>query len=514
MRALAEPWGVGAVLAAVLLGALAIFAWTNLPYAGFWYDETMQFWMSRGTDGFTAPGTDGDGRVRSVIRQNARGNLDPGGFSLLLHVWMRGGTAPWWLRSLPFGLFLAGLLAMGGLGWAWRRSVTFAVLGAAVPLGFPLLLYHATEVRAYTMEFAGVAVGCLLLHRLQAGASIPRLAVLGTALAVFMSSRYSYTIFAAAVCLVSAPSVWAGGERDGRARLWRILALGGPVAAGAAFVALNLWLQRGRMTYHGGALIEYLSSSTAAGKSAGGLVRAAAANLLSPAAIPVTIAAVVALVPAGWRARLPAGLRAIGASPDSRAVYRLAPAALALSVALWPWHPWDVTRKWSLFLHALSAVVILRLAADVAAWALPAPPRPGCGAAWARAAGTGFAALTIVGLSLHAATQRRTHSEDLTAVLSQLETMSLTHGSVAVGVHPYPTLRYLCEYGPFVGRLPYPASFRRPYGGRHAGIGPETRYMIAYERPDALGRLHPGFTLRSEPSWPAHLYRVEPTPGP
>ena len=73
---------------------------------------------------------------------------------------MRGGADPVWLRALPFGLFLGGLVAMARLGWAWRPSAAFALLGAAVPLGFPLIVYHATEVRPYAMEFAGVAVAC------------------------------------------------------------------------------------------------------------------------------------------------------------------------------------------------------------------------------------------------------------------------------------------------------------------------------------------------------------------
>jgi hypothetical protein len=266
------------------------------------------------------------------------------------------------------------------------------------------------------------------------------------------------------------------------------------------------------MTYLGGALIEYLTPATATGKSAGELARALAANLLAPVAIPVTVAALVALVPLRWRPPLPAGLLGIGAAPESRALYRLALAVLALSAALWPWHPWDVQQKWSLFLHALSAVLILRLVADIAAWR-PAPSSlPGRRGEWARVAWTTAAALAIVGLSLHAATQRRTHWNDLTAVLRHLEGVPLAPGSVAVGVHPYPTLRYLYEYGPFVGRLAYPAAFRPPHEG-HPLIDSETRYIIAYEGPKDLARLHPAYVFRSEPSWPAYLRRVEASPG-
>jgi hypothetical protein len=506
-----EPRWVGVALAVLVLGALGIFAWRNLSYTGFWYDETMQFWMSRGTDGFTAPGTRGDGRLVSVIRHNGRANLDPGGFSLLLSVWLRGGTDPTWLRSLPFVLFLAGLGVMARLGWLWRRTALFAVLGAAVPLGFPLLLYHATEVRAYTMEFLGVTVGSLLLHRLQAGLTLRGLTLLGIVLAVFMGSRYSYAIFAGAAALVVTPAIWSEGEPSSRVRFRRILALGGPLAAGALFVALNLWLQRGRLTYHSGALIEYLTPATASGKSVPALLRLLASNLLSPVAIPVTVAALVALVPASWRARLPVSLRGLGASVEARALYRLAPTVLLLSAILWPWHPWDVKQKWSLFLHALSAVLLLRLVADVAgsgsSSSVPERRR-----AWVRAAWTIVPVLAIVGLCLHAATQHRVHWNDLTALLRHLEGMPLAPGSVAVAGHPYPTLRYLAEFGPFAGRLPYPGSFGSPNGIR-AVIGPETRYVIAYVSAEALARMHPGSRFRSEPSWPTHLYRVEAADG-
>jgi hypothetical protein len=275
-------------------------------------------------------------------------------------------------------------------------------------------------------------------------------------------------------------------------------------------VAVNLWLQRGRLTGRGGAYVQYLSSATAAGKSGGDLAVAVAGNLLSPVAIPVTLAAVVALTPSRWRARCPAGLLGIGASPEAPPTYRLAAGVLALSAVLWRWHPWDVTRKWSLFLHALSAVLTVRIVADVLLW-LDARDWSG---RRVRAARSAIVALLVLGLSLHASTQRRTHRNDLTAALRHLEHVPLAAESGAVGVHPYPILRYLCEHGPFVGRLPYPGSFRLPYrGGPGPVVGPRTRYLIAHERLDVLPRMHPGFTFRADPSWPANLYAVEPAAG-
>jgi hypothetical protein len=124
-------------------------------------------------------------------------------------------------------------------------------------------------------------------------------------------------------------------------------------------------------------------------------------------------------------------------------------------------------------------------------------------------------ALVVLGVSLHAATQRRVHWNDLTPVLSHLERVPLGAGSVAVGVHPYPILRYLCEHGPFVGRLPYPEAFRLPYwGGPKPVIGPQTRYLIAFEGAEERARLYAGADLRADSSWPTHLYAVGPTAQP
>jgi hypothetical protein len=507
----AEPPWLGAGLAAILVAALAVFARANLPYGGFWYDEAVQFWISRGVDPFAAPGTPGGG-VLAVMVENARWNLDPGGFTMLLSAWMGGGVDPAWLRLLPLGLLLVGLAAMARLAWVWHPSPAFGVLGAALPLASPLLLQHATEVRAYALEFAGVAVGCLFVQRARADAGPARLALTGLALAAFMSSRYSYSIFVAAACWALAPAVWLlGPGEDRRARCRRLLALGGPVLAGAACVALSLLTHRGRMTHQGGALIQYLAPATAAGKSAGDLVRAVTANLLAPVTIPVTLGAVVALLPAGWRRHAPAGLAAIGASPESRTVYRLAAGALLLSAALWRWHPWDVGRKWSLFLHALSAVLALRILADMLAWLLPAPGPPGPAAPWARAGWRAVAALAVAGLGLHAAAARRVHPGDLSGALRYLERVPLEPGSVAVELQATPVVRYLCEHGPFAGRLPYPAAFRlAQVGGPTPLIHPETRYLIPYGGPETVARAHPGIRLRAGPSWPRNLYAVDP----
>ena len=138
------------------------------------------------------------GGIRDVLADNARANLDPGGFTLLLRAWMAiGGPGGIWQRLLPFLFFTVGMGALAALAWTWRRSIPFAILSGLVPVCFPLLLNYSTEVRAYSMEFAGVTLGSWLLARFIAKPSLSSAAIAGTALGIFLTSRYSYGLFAA-----------------------------------------------------------------------------------------------------------------------------------------------------------------------------------------------------------------------------------------------------------------------------------------------------------------------------
>ena len=64
----------------------------------------MQFWMSLGLDGFGPP-HEPAGRFRDVIHSNAIANLDPGGFTVIMWVWLKLATGEIWQRILPFLFF-------------------------------------------------------------------------------------------------------------------------------------------------------------------------------------------------------------------------------------------------------------------------------------------------------------------------------------------------------------------------------------------------------------------------
>ena len=234
-------------------------------------------------------------------------NLDPGGFSLLLHEWMTVSQQPAWLRALPLAWFLASLAAMGGLAWTWRRSPVFAVAGATVPLAYPLLVYQATELR------------------LQHGARRDRNRVLaappspGGGGTTLLCARRPHARGVHELPLQLRDLRGRGRSRAQAGAAPRSRRSRAPPRAGGAARRRRPRRRPARCgpsatasRTRGGVHIEYLSVATAAGKSPGWLLRAAIRNLLAPAALPVTLAALVALVPARVRARRAARSSASG----------------------------------------------------------------------------------------------------------------------------------------------------------------------------------------------------------
>ena len=193
---------------ALLLTGVAGLAIHNLGYAGMWWDEAAQFWISQGLSNYSPPFAEAQG-VRDVVRMNRLENLDPGGFSVLLHAWTAFGRGLAWLRSLPFAFFVLAVAAVGLLGWRLTRSALFALAAAATPMLYPAVLYFALEIRAYSMEMAGLALGVLALVLRRERPSVARALLVGLTCAVFLSSRYSFAL----VTLALAGAYWQGCAR-------------------------------------------------------------------------------------------------------------------------------------------------------------------------------------------------------------------------------------------------------------------------------------------------------------
>jgi hypothetical protein len=280
------PWLAIALLCTVAVAALAIFASWHLSRTAFWYDESMQFWMSLGLDGFGPPHMP-PSSFWDVVRNNAIANLDPGGFTIVMWLWLKLATDEIWQRALPFIFFLLGMACFGRMGWTRRRSIPFAVFSSLILAWDPLVLDYATEVRAYSMEFAGIAFGCVLLDKLTFHRETLPALFTGIVFAAFLGSRYSFGLFAAAAFLALAVITFGDTSINRRQGAMRLAAFAAPtaIAATVIFVVAFLPQYKIRMSSDGGAYLQYLAASTAAGKSWNDLLTMLARNLLGPSGI-------------------------------------------------------------------------------------------------------------------------------------------------------------------------------------------------------------------------------------
>jgi hypothetical protein len=499
-----RPWLAIALLCAVEIAALGVFASWHLSRTAFWYDESMQFWMSLGLDGFGPPHTP-PGSFWDVVRNNAIANLDPGGFTIIMWLWLKLSTGEIWQRVLPFIFFLFGVACFGWMGWTQRRSIPFAVFSSLIPAWDPLVLDYATEVRAYSMEFAGIAFGCILLDKLTLRRDMLLTLFTGIVFAVFLGSRYSFGLFAVAAFFALTVMTFADTSINRREGAMRLAAFAAPIAIAAAviFVVAFLPQYKIRMSSDGGAYVQYLAASTAAGKSWNDLLTMLARNLLGPHGIALTLSALLGaawLTP--WRARL-----GLGQFSHADALFSLLSLATVLISALvWRWHPWDMAQKWSLWLHALSSVAIVRLISSVLAWAAPVT----ASAFETDARVTAVMIVGILALDLRLATYRRA-GDDLTPVLAYLAREAPAPGSVAVDTNSYPTLRYFYEFGPFADSVLYPSAFRLPnWSGPKPLVSSQTRYLVTPRNLEQARAFFKGYNITGDPDFPDQLFRVEP----
>lgn len=447
-------------LVLLLLWALGALAVHNLGYPGVWYDETVQIWIAQGVNAF-APVGQPRGGWRDTVRMNRAANLDPGGYSLWLHVWSAGGHGLAWLRLSAY-LFLplsAVLLA------CWAReltgSVSAACLAPFIPFAYGLVLSFAFEIRAYSMEIAGVVASGYALHRVVRDPGHLNHLVLGLVLSVFVWSRYSFVVGAIAA-LGALACVRARAFGRSRSELEKLACLLVPFLNSAALVYRFMLrhhlgqLKPARATPPGAVQAaveapEYVRAWMLEGQSLGALPAALQENLLSPPALPITLTLIVLVL---WpRARR---LRSIAEWPGARTFPAVATMVffaqlISAALSLRGSYPWSMGQKWSLYLHGASIVCVLYLAS--AGWC--AMRR------WRAAPALAAAALVLAaGLTARAATFRRVHWADVSPALVQLDAMPLRPRSVFVAVHDVPTLRYFYELGPRRGLGRYPEAFR------------------------------------------------------
>lgn len=191
------------------LGVVALLSWAGLHNPFLWFDESGQFWISLGlnhySDTYATPGG-----IAEVIEGNRHYNLDPGGFSLLLYLWLKiCNDSIVFLRLLPFLFFAALAVFTFWYTYRSRKNIVEACLYTTLLFVWEVTANEMTEVRAYSMEMCGVVSTMCFLPALHTRKNIrSRLFLLSVWLSFFCLSRYDFFIFAFSTALWVLSIVW------------------------------------------------------------------------------------------------------------------------------------------------------------------------------------------------------------------------------------------------------------------------------------------------------------------
>lgn len=186
------------ILAIFIITFLAISKNLNTPYLHF--DEAGQFFIAKGLNHDSNP-LEKEKGLTYVIENNAFFNLDPGGFSILLHFWSKISNSHIWLRFLPFLFFIGIVLSFIYLSYLWLKNLNIALLMGFIPILIPLVLNMGFEIRAYSMESLGTILGVVALDKLKNKISYKHLFLWSCIFSFFITSRYSEIVVVFVVSL-------------------------------------------------------------------------------------------------------------------------------------------------------------------------------------------------------------------------------------------------------------------------------------------------------------------------
>ncbi len=174
---------------------LALFLRGNIQNPNFWFDESGQFWMAKGLNHYSDP-FQSSGGIRDVLENNAGFNLDPGGFTVILHLWTLISTAPAWLRFLPMIFFLASMILVTKLSLIWHSHSPLPWFSGLLLLTLRLPSKYALELRPYSMEMCSALLSLYCYYQTKHIIKSPKFALIaGISLGIMITSRYSALIF-------------------------------------------------------------------------------------------------------------------------------------------------------------------------------------------------------------------------------------------------------------------------------------------------------------------------------
>jgi hypothetical protein len=177
----------------------------NLRAQNLWFDESVQFWVSKGLNSDSEPFSK-MGSVFDVIENNKYYNMDPGGFSVLLHFWTKISNHYFWLRILPFIFFLGIAITFIYLAYFWIKQFSTALLVGLSPIFYPMILNMGFEIRAYSMEALGSLLCIVCILQLNNKINNKKIVFWSFVLSFFILSRYAIliSVFIASIFVIIA----------------------------------------------------------------------------------------------------------------------------------------------------------------------------------------------------------------------------------------------------------------------------------------------------------------------
>lgn len=435
----------------VLLGMAVLItvplAWHNIADANFWFDESGQFWMARGLNHFSPPFS-AEGSLYQVMLNNRQYNLDPGGFTLLLHYWSNVDCGPAWLRLLPFSFLVLTFYFLMLIVNELSRSALPAVAAATMAsLLFPMALGYGFELRPYSMEVAGIVASLFFLMKAVHRPSRANLILLGLVCSFFLTSRYSFIIDIVSIAVVLFVFAFNRSLKDYVTR-------GGLFYVPVVCTALAIWFLSLSQQNAGGPTPVYVRGFVLYGKNLPEILQLIQTNFFSPRGLPSLV--FMALFPlvklTGWAHN--GSLRQCRFS----AVYLFVILFQAISILLSALdrYPWHIDTRWNLNLQAIAmlsfamlVVLFFEYLRDKMIFRTNKPHLK-------------IALILCLLLASVPGTNKKVHySYDATySYLASLSAEQMTNSRYFVGYYARPTVRYLFEYGPLKSRTDiYPHNF-------------------------------------------------------
>jgi hypothetical protein len=130
----------------------------------FWYDEAVQFYDAIGIN-YDSPNVIHN--IDNVHLKNSRYNMDPGGYTLILHYWTKISMNPFFIRLLNF-VFLVVLISIvvRMTNRCFKENlITLSLLLFLIVFNNAMLIDRAIEVRGYMIEILVVSASVYFLFR-------------------------------------------------------------------------------------------------------------------------------------------------------------------------------------------------------------------------------------------------------------------------------------------------------------------------------------------------------------